>query len=387
MQRREFGFLLFREKVMVRHKAFQDIPALGATIINLGPSDIYYSTAYYEHPDMNIMVQKGWKGSDLVFDIDADHFDTPCKKKHDMWTCLSCKENGKGRKPAKCPKCGYEKLEEKAWLCDVCLDAAKDEMFKLFDFLTADFGVQLHDMHLFFSGHRGYHLHISSEDLISLTEMQRKKVVDYVVGLGFDAAMQGLYKDFLGGRSPVIVGPQYTDPGWRGRLAKGVYKIMTEFDEGQLTDAGFTKKAALQIVKERPKIRVDWSKSIRWSALQDRWKIDDVAWKKIIEKALLVSLPAKIDTVVTTDIHRLIRMANTLNGKTGFKASAIAIDKLKAFDPFTDPIVFEGTLKVAVKNAPEFRIRNERFGPYKNETVEIPAAAAILLVAKDVATI
>jgi DNA primase small subunit len=80
-------------------------------------------------------------------------------------------------------------------------------------------------------------------------------------------------------------------------------------------------------------------------------------------------------------------MANTLNGKTGFKASAIAIDKLKAFDPFTDPIVFEGTLKVAVKNAPEFRIRNERFGPYKNETVEIPAAAAILLVAKDVATI
>ena len=38
-------------------------------------------------------------------------------------------------------------------------------------------------MHVFFSGHRGYHVHIENEAVRSLDAMARKEIVDYVTGL------------------------------------------------------------------------------------------------------------------------------------------------------------------------------------------------------------
>jgi DNA primase small subunit len=386
---REFGFLLFQQRIMVRHKAFRDFKAFGDSLLSLVPSDVYYSTAYYKRPDLE-MEQKGWLGSDVVFDVDADHIDTPCKETHDMWSCPKCKETRRGKKPIKCPKCANEKLEEKPWLCDRCLIAAKEEVLKLIEILSEDFGIKSHEMHLFFSGHRGYHLHLISDKLKTLDDVQRKEIVDYVIGLGLDPAEQGLYQGprdlFLEDRHSIVVGPQLTDPGWRGRLAKGVYRIITELNEKQLTELGFSRGAARHILKERGMIEVDWSRAILWSYFQDKWGVTDQVWRNIIEKALtIMALPAKIDTVVTTDIHRLIRMPETLNGKTGLKAAMVELDKLEQFDPFYRPVVFEGRQKVHVKDAPELRIHDSKFGPFTDEEVELPLAAAVLLVAKGVA--
>jgi DNA primase small subunit len=385
MKEREFGFLLFKERVMVRHKAFQEFSSFNNSLLSLIPSDVYYSTAYYEHPDL-VMEQKGWLGSDVVFDVDADHLDTVCKESHDMWVCSSCKETRRGKKPAKCPKCGGEKIEEKAWLCDQCLIAAKEEVLKLIEFLSEDFGIKSNDMHLFFSGHRGYHLHLISDSLKILDDVQRKEIVDYVMALGLDPAEQGLYQDLFDSKHPIIVGPELTDPGWRGRLARGVYQILTEWNQNKLVELGFTRGAAAQIVGERERIKSEWSKKMLWSSFQDKWRINESAWRNILEKAMsLVALPAKIDTVVTTDIHRLIRMPGTLNGKTGLRASSVELENLEEFDPFAEPAVFEGTQTIQVTEAPQLRIRDQTFGPFKDEKVQLPLAAAMLLVAKGVA--
>jgi DNA primase small subunit len=385
MTEREFGFLLFKERIMVRHRAFQDFKGFADSLLSLTPSDVYYSTAYYKQPDLE-MDQKGWLGSDVVFDVDADHIDTPCKETHDMWVCPKCKETRRGKKPFKCTKCGNEKLDEKAWLCDRCLIAAREEVLKLVEFLSEDFGIKSHDMHLFFSGHRGYHLHLISENLKTLDDVQRKELVDYVIGLGLDPAEQGLYQDLVDNRHPIIVGPELTDPGWRGRLARGVYQILTESDQKQLMELGFTRGATNQIVGERERIRTEWSRKMLWSSFQDKWKINEKIWRNIVEKALtLVALPAKIDTVVTTDIHRLIRMPETLNGKTGFRAAYVELRRLEEFDPFTEPVVFDGTQRVFVKESPEMRIKGQSFGPFVDEKVELPLGAAVLLVAKGVA--
>ncbi|HXZ90701.1 MAG TPA: hypothetical protein VEG61_06545, partial [Candidatus Dormibacteraeota bacterium] len=108
--------------------------------------------------------------------------------------------------------------------------------------------------------------------------------------------------------------------------------------------------------------------------------------RNIVEKAMsLVALPAKIDTVVTTDVHRLIRMPGTLNGKTGLKATTVQLDQLEEFDPFYEPVVFEGTQRVEITEAPVLRVRDQTFGPYVDQKVELPLAAAILLIAKGVA--
>ena len=278
MNQREFGFLMFREKMMIRHKSFQELEGFRNALITLAPSDVYYSTAYYQRPEAE-MAQKGWVGADLVFDVDADHIDTPCKEGHDMWSCPNCKETRRGRKPARCPKCNHEKLEEKAWLCDRCLFAAKEEMIKLRDFMVEDFGTNPCDMHLFFSGHRGYHMHLISDRLRKMDDSQRKEVVDYVLGLGLDPAEQGLYQGspdiYSTDKHSVITGPQATDPGWRGRLAKGVLQLVTTFDQKQLLSLGFSRATVNQIIRERDVIEREWLKQIPWSYYQDRWRVTD----------------------------------------------------------------------------------------------------------------
>jgi DNA primase small subunit len=105
-------------------------------------------------------------------------------------------------------------------------------------------------------------------------------------------------------------------------------------------------------------------------------------YRKLVEHSKK-SQSAKIDTVVTTDVHRLIRLPGTLHGKTGFKKVRISIESLEDFDPFKEAIAFkEGTIRTIVSDAPKFRLNNEEFGPFRNEKVELPIAAALLLICK-----
>jgi DNA primase catalytic subunit len=61
---------------------------------------------------------------------------------------------------------------------------------------------------------------------------------------------------------------------------------------------------------------------IRRAINEGRWDsipgVSDQTWLKLAEIAR-ENQAAKIDTVVTTDIHRLIRMNGTLHGKTGLE--------------------------------------------------------------------
>lgn len=375
-QSREFAFLAFGERFMTRHKAVRSRDELFSMIDILAPSDIYYSTAYYSRPTEE-MERKDWLGSDLVFDVDADHIDTSCKATHDLWTCTNCKVTKQGKAPGQCPNCGKTRFEERSWFCDECLNASKREVIKLIEFLTKDFGMPEEGMHIFFSGHRGYHLHVRTEEVRRLDESQRKEIVDYVLGLGLDAFYQGLYKK----PQDVIVGPQREDPGWRGRFGREIYRLILEGTGAELLELGFSPRQAKRIVQERPERRERWKEKILWGEFEDRFRVKDTTWRAIVEGAVSKgALPAEIDTVVTTDIHRLIRLPETLNGKTGLRATPVS--NLETFDPFRDPIAFEGEATVRVAEAPAFRIGEATYGPYSNEEVTLPAAAAMLLLCK-----
>ena len=147
------------------------------------PSDVYHSCAYYENPDFD-MDKKGWIGADLVFDIDADHIPTTCEKIHDEFRCVKCGFRGRGITPEVCPACEATKFETKIWACELCIESARKEAAKLLDMLENDFGFSQDELHVFFSGHRGYHVHVENEAVRSLDAMARKEIVDYVIGLG-----------------------------------------------------------------------------------------------------------------------------------------------------------------------------------------------------------
>src|SRR4030065_430983 len=101
---REFAFLLFRERAMIRHRSAMKISHLISLFGESVPSDVYHSCAYYENPEAD-MDKKGWLGADLAFAIDADHIPTSCDKIHDEWTCGKCGLHGKGATPEICPAC------------------------------------------------------------------------------------------------------------------------------------------------------------------------------------------------------------------------------------------------------------------------------------------
>jgi len=117
----------------------------------------------------------------------------------------------------------------------------------------------------------------------------------------------------------------------------------------------------------------------RWSSVKG---VSVGTWRKLAEYVKNHE-SANIDTVVTTDTHRLIRMNGTLHGKTGLKKVEFPAKRLSDFDPFKEAVAFkEGTVKVFVSDAPEFRLGGNVFGPYKRQTVEVPTAAAVLLICK-----
>jgi DNA primase small subunit len=224
IERREFGFSLFKENIMLRHKSFRNMNDFRYFLGRVVPSNVYYSGAYYEKPESE-MEEKGWLGADLVFDIDADHIDTPCNKLHDKWICGNCGFVGRGLSPERCPVCGSQKFDTKTWPCEVCLKSAKVEAVKLLDMLMRDFGFSGKEVSVFFSGHRGYHVHVESRTAKTLDSVARKEIVDYVCGLGFDAILHGLGEKGVR-MSHVLRGPTLNDPGWRGRIAKGVYDFI-----------------------------------------------------------------------------------------------------------------------------------------------------------------
>lgn len=377
IEKREFGFASF-EGWMLRHKGFKNREELTSFLQNYVPRDVYFSCAYYEDPKAE-MEKKGWLGADLIFDIDADHIPTPCERVHDKWICGNCGFAGKGNTPEKCPLCGSEKFNVNTWPCEICLASAKKETIKLLDILQKDFGFSEKEIRVFFSGHRGYHVHVESEAIKTLDAIARKEIVDYVSGLGLDVGFHGL-SEYKRRTMHAYRNLYLSDFGWGNRIVKGIQDFILNAKEQDLKSIGIKKSAVEAILQNKDAILKSWIDTGTWGVVKN---VGFKTWKKIAEHGIKLQ-SAKIDTVVTTDTHRLIRLAGTLHGKTGFKKVEFAISAIDDFDPFKEAIAFKnGMTTVFVHDSPKFRIGDMAYGPYKQQKVKLQTAAAMLLVCKN----
>jgi len=375
LDQREMGFLLFKERIMLRHRSFESLKDLKLFLSEVVPSDVYRSCAYYENPEAD-MDKKGWLGADLVFDIDADHIPTSCNKVHDEWTCSKCGFSGKGITPEACPICAGQKFDTKTWACELCLESAKEETVKLIDMLEKDFGFSNQETPVFFSGHRGYHVHIENEAVKTLDVMARKEMVDYITGSGLNLSIR--QKKSSDGKVTSRTFGMHKF-GRYERLKQDMHNFIEKATKDDLVKAGIKGVSLTSILQYKQQVLDRCIRKGLWDSVIG---VKDETWFKIA--AYLTNLQvAAIDTVVTTDIHRLIRMNGTLHGKTGLLKVEFPVKRLADFDPFKEAVAFkEGTVKVFVSNAPEFRVGDNMLGPYKDETVELPTAAAVLLICK-----
>jgi DNA primase small subunit len=322
MQSREFGYIPFGGG-MVRHLSFKNKGEALAEFLKQSPSSVYCSNARYEFPTRPID-EKGWLGAELIFDIDATDIPTACKRGHDNWYCEKCHASGRLPRPPKCPKCEGP-TSELHGTCEICLGAAKDHALHVVDFLTEDFGVSREAIKLYFSGNRGYHLHVFDPRFDPLDQAARGEVADYMRGDSLPPS-QTLASTLR--RRPQGAGPQ--GEGWTRRITGYV---------------------------------------------DQRWPGFDGTLRKLVSQAV-TSQRALVDSSVTTDIHRVFRLAGTLHGNTGM--SKMQIRSTGSFDPQSDPVVLASTsVKVAIGFYPRFKIKGAEYGPYKSQTVELPTYAAV----------
>jgi DNA primase small subunit len=204
--------------------------------------------------------------------------------------------------------------------------------------------------------------------------------VDYILGTGIKPEYLGFNPRAKGGRSILA------DEGWRGRAGRALYDFIASSPPEEIKKLKLGRKITRLLTEEHDKalaILEEGHPSMLLKAVgvgdEERLMAD---LSRLMEIAIKEQA-ADIDTVVTTDIHRLIRLPNTLHGKTGWQVQTIPLDSLPDYDPITSAIAFRsGEVKIYVRHAPKVRIADTEYGPYTQEVVKVPLAVAMFLLCK-----
>ncbi len=372
--RREFGFMFWEAGMMQRHQSFKSGESLRTFLVQRTPMHVYYSSAYYEKPGAPTMEEKGWLGADLVFDLDADHI-----------------ERVKGMP--------YEAM----------LEEVKSEIVKIVDeYLLADFGFDPSSLLITFSGGRGYHIHVRDPRVWELQSHERREIVDYITGTELDA--DGMFR-----RVPLEVKrfqeratvtyrhemPKPDDPGWPGRLGRGVVAAAERLERLPREEAvrelaavdGVGAKMAGEIHAALFSSRPGGSRGI--DKLR-RGDMDIFPSDRYLEPFRRIFVPPAVglgkretDEPVTSDIKRLIRMPHSLHGKTGLAVVPMGREALESFLPLRDAVPKAWTdepTKVHLRAGIKITMRDENFN-LKEGTIAVPEFLAILLTCRGVASI
>ena len=292
------------------------------------------------------MSLKRWVKAELIFDIDADSLDQECKKRHNIWICKTCRKKDFGLRPPKCPVCRANIILEQSWTCSNCLAAAKKETYNLLDFLENDFGISGDKLKVYFSGSAGYHVETIRTEYESLDSNERREIVDYLTSNSLEPEIM---------KSPVL---SVVYPGWRGRISRYIRDLPPETHWFKLPD-----------FRSRIRRLEGFSKN---------------QLKELVEEASH-AFAVRIDAMVTTDIHRIFRMPETLNNKTGLVKRECR--KLSTFDPSKEAIALYSSEKadVMIDMCPKIELGGNEYGPFNSETQSLPIYVAVYLVAKGAA--
>ncbi len=347
---REIGYIPFFGS-MIRHRAVLNLDSLTEMFRRIVPRHAYYSTAYYSRPEDKIMKDKGWLGAELIFDLDADHVS------------------------------GAEKMSYE----EILKEVKKHTERLIFRFLMDDLGFQEKDLKVFFSGGRGYHVHVVEDSIYQLGSDSRREIANYIRGEGmnvYDMRRSMQEAAGLGG-------------GWKSEIDSRLISYISSLDGLEEPDEGlvsvfgnrriaasYLKGLGRQINTNPPSRKIELFS--RPGPLKYRYmdKNDEKLLEHIISQAR-DELACEIDEPVTTDIHRLIRTPGSLHGKTGFVVRSIPVNSFRDFEPLRDGIN-EGfdkrTCRIEVIKPVRIALGGQQFSLDPGEH-EVPGSAAVYLVA------
>ncbi len=351
---REWAYIPFTSgsrSVMIRHQTLVEGDSLGEFLTREQPRHVYHSTAYYDEPGADVMGAKGWRGADLVFDLDADHL------------------------PGVDPD-----VDSYAAMLTAC----KQETLDLLGMLEHEFAFE--DISIVFSGNRGYHVHIRDSGVDALTREARRELVEYIRGEGlvFDAFVS---TETIHGRGGLAERRRlHTAGGWGQRVHQELLEYLTPLrdkpsDEvierlGSFDGIGATRAASVARVVEN-----------RWDAVEAGeidLHPDFVRFVRIFAEHKVAGSGPAIDEPVTTDIHRLIRLPGSLHGASGLVVQPVERGELETFDPLDDalaPTFTTAEITIDVREPTAVTLGGDAFDLPRGEVV-VPEFVGIYLMAR-----
>ncbi|MDP8003030.1 MAG: DNA primase small subunit PriS [Caldisphaera sp.] len=189
IKNREFAFQLFESTSYVRHISFDNERKFLEYLTKNVPKQVYYSIAVYDLPEASTMEEKGWRGSDLLFDLDLDHM-KDCKIVEDI-ADDECIENG------------IKYVNTISLIVDNFLGGYTQ---------------------IYFTGNRGYHVRGFCDYCKQLGKDERIEIANFIAAQGIDLDLI-FPKSSKAGKAAK---PNKDDPGWRGLIARNGLK--DEFD-------------------------------------------------------------------------------------------------------------------------------------------------------------
>jgi DNA primase small subunit len=327
---REWGYVPWTAgpgSTMVRHKSLLGMGDLGDFLARERPRHVYFSAGRYDDPGADSMAAKGWRGSDLIFDLDADHLPS-----------VTLGEDSYGAMLEKC----------------------KDALLRLLDFLEDDFGFE--DLTVVFSGGRGYHVHVRDPAVQGLERDARREVVDYVRGIGLDLASL-VAEQAVGGtagrESPARKRTLSTAGGWSARAHRHLLSFVDDLLAAEEREA-LVRLREFEGVGEKRAAAALRAARENYDAIAAGNVDVHPAFVGVTERLLpdvVAADNAPIDEPVTTDTNRLIRLPGSLHGGSGLRVRRIDRDEIGGFDPFADaiPRTFRGQ-EITVELPEEARV-------------------------------
>ncbi|HJJ46849.1 MAG TPA: DNA primase catalytic subunit PriS [Methanocorpusculum sp.] len=342
MPQREWGFLFFSTDAKVgmrRHLDFRDLDSLKTYLKAMVPAHVYYSSAYYRHPSAGTMAEKTWQGADLIFDLDADHI----------------------------LHASYE----------VMLSRVKEELFKLIDMLTGELGFDKRDLHINFSGGRGYHIHLPLLEIRNMDSAARRQLADYVSGVGLTA-------------DSMLVSSQKT--GWPIRWKNALSTELDRISHLNLQDAKAYLCGLSEISERQANFFYKGINDVKRKLIETPSRLKEnkviaaiTTHENPVFQEKIQAQAALVDEPVTADIKRLIRYPSSLHGGSGMQAVSVDISNLDAFDPLVDPVVFgEDPVTVTCNFPVTMPMLGNTYNLVKG-TNKVPEALAIFLCCRGIA--
>ena len=185
IQSREFGFQSF-EAGWTRHIRLADGSALKHFLATSPASSYYCSVSHYDEPSSTPMESKKWKGADFVFDIDAKDLAMDCREDHTVHVCNRC-----GRTARTQSMCCGSRRKTVSLPCGKCIAEARCHTDSLTKLLLDDAGMDPATIKTYFSGHEGYHIHVTDHMFHHIESDGRNHLTRYILhhGICVDAGV------------------------------------------------------------------------------------------------------------------------------------------------------------------------------------------------------